>query len=820
MKGSTQKMGRRSGPALGTIGNYVLVERLGNERDINVFLAHRRTSAASQGPSPLMVLKSASVMKGDGRGAEVLQCEAEVMIRFDHPCIVGYRDFFQAAGNAVLVLQYVGDMTLERFTRGVDAARWKVPEAVVWHMALAVFDALAYAHGAAGAGGAIGPIVHRNVSPSNVLLSDEGKVLLGGFSSAQGVDISDDITAHGAFVSVPSYLSPEQVGGAAPSTRSDAFAAALMVWELLTGLSATPAGLTDYDLLVQLAERSVEPLRAARPDLPALVTTAIDTCLNTDPHERRISCDEVAGCIRAAISEAELSEGRRALRDAIAMVRAQEASGRKFGPGPLRGSANIAARNKAASPSTCASRAERPDIPFGMRTSSVTKVSPMEVHGHVPSASAASSGVQRPDGRLVTRPLVTSQRPDRPVTADQNDNRIRDTLTQVVRPPRKAEQGQPTSDAGKPPTESERFYQPADGPGLHEYDDHDDVATVAVSLSDLGVSPSDLGIVQEDEPRVTRQPVRSALPEAVARGLETDAIRGESEPDFIEVLDEPRPGIPPSSGRERPAPAVCAPQTFGVAEESGSGIIRNPFAAPSELVVDIRMPSGQQSSYASTLPHGEGTTGGGTSMVDYGAQSQLEPDDPLSNSAFPVFGRKSNRPFIALVVLMGLGAVAFVLWVVWSWRGTGHSPSPSISATTIGAVARGESSKIAVHDSVAAVEPGRSGTSAEANDALADTQMPADATGVAVGATESLVTVTGPPEGLVYLSGKAVGRTGLAIRTACGRKFLRVGLPVEGRSATEVHWLVDGRTVNLVCGGMTRLSVSAFAPSSSGSAGH
>lgn len=302
------------GGTLGTVGAFQLLERLPRTREVREFLARQRGPG---GFERICALKLASRGGSDRRAAEALEREAKVMMRLDHPNVVRFHDFFEHKDDIVLVLEHFSGLTLARLLELVRENGEPVDERIAWHVAHCLFEALAHAHGLVDAAGMTVPVIHRDVRPENVLVSSNGRVRLTGFSAAQDADSNEELTAFGAVIRVPSFVAPEQVRGLEATERSDAYAAALVVWELLTGRSATPEGLSEFDLLKALSMRQVEPLRALRPDIPALVTTALDLCLASDPQERRIRCEEVAGCIAAGL---DAGDGALALRETIAKL--------------------------------------------------------------------------------------------------------------------------------------------------------------------------------------------------------------------------------------------------------------------------------------------------------------------------------------------------------------------------------------------------------------------------------------------------------------------------------------------------------------------
>ncbi len=318
------------GGTLGTLGAYQLIEQFPRSRETDEYVARQRGPG---GFERICLLKVARSKRADLRGAEMLEREAKVLMRLDHPSIVRFHDFFEHEDKVVLVLEHFSGLTLARFLELLRENNEPLDERITWHVALTLFEALAHAHGLGDGGGESAPVIHRDVRPGNILVSSSGRIRLTGFSAAQDGDTKEDATALGEIVQVPSYVAPEQVRGSQTTEGSDAFSAALIVWELLTRQSATPEGLSEFDLLKALSVRHPDSLRALRPDIPALVTTALDLCLMPNPQERRIHCEEVAGCISAGLPP---GDGLQALRETIARLgpAVEKLAGGKVNSGP------------------------------------------------------------------------------------------------------------------------------------------------------------------------------------------------------------------------------------------------------------------------------------------------------------------------------------------------------------------------------------------------------------------------------------------------------------------------------------------------------
>ena len=158
----------------------------------------------------------------------------------------------------------------------------------------AVCDALAHAH-ARG-------IVHRDVKPANILVARDGTVTLTDFGIASDEDAHDQ-TVDERVLGTLSYMSPEQAAGTRASGATDVWAAGLTLYAQLTGTNPHKAK-TLAQLLEKLAD-GVEPLAAARPDLPAGVCRAVDQALDHNP-SRRPAAAELRDRLLRGLAEGEV----------------------------------------------------------------------------------------------------------------------------------------------------------------------------------------------------------------------------------------------------------------------------------------------------------------------------------------------------------------------------------------------------------------------------------------------------------------------------------------------------------------------------------
>ena len=144
-------------------------------------------------------------------------------------------------------MEYVKGKDLLRLLRTLAQTRPEspaVPPLVAAYIARETARALGHAHEHTDEAGAQKPIVHRDVSPQNIMLSYDGQVKLVDFGIAKALDTMKEETRTGALKGKFAYMAPEQVGGHSPGPQSDVFAAGVVLHEMLTGGACSRAAAT------------------------------------------------------------------------------------------------------------------------------------------------------------------------------------------------------------------------------------------------------------------------------------------------------------------------------------------------------------------------------------------------------------------------------------------------------------------------------------------------------------------------------------------------------------------------------------------------
>ncbi|WP_434991873.1 Stk1 family PASTA domain-containing Ser/Thr kinase [Arthrobacter sp. Ld5] len=212
--------------------------------------------------------------------------EAKSAARLAHPHVVGVLDQgvddVDGQDVAYLVMEYVQGRTLREVLR--DHGRLTPRHAL--DLLDAVVEGLAAAHDAG--------LIHRDVKPENVLLSDTGQVKIADFGLARAVSAS---TGTATLVGTVAYLSPELVLGRPAEAQSDIYSTGVMLFELLTGQQPFTGG-TPIQVAVQHAQADVPPPSALLPGLAADIDELVQWCTSRDPEDRPVDGAALLGELR------------------------------------------------------------------------------------------------------------------------------------------------------------------------------------------------------------------------------------------------------------------------------------------------------------------------------------------------------------------------------------------------------------------------------------------------------------------------------------------------------------------------------------------
>ena len=215
-----------------TFGPYTLFEQIGKGGMAQIYLARAETEL---GATRLSVVKQIlPAFADDPRFAEMLIHEAKLAARLSHRRIVQVFELGKENDHLFIAMEYVEGFDLNSLLRRCTEQKVPLPAPHALGIVADVLEGLDYAHRRDDESGKPLCIVHRDVSPSNVLISYEGEVKLCDFGIAAANDVVKE-EANEALKGKAGYMSPEHARGESIDARADVFAAGIILWELLAG---------------------------------------------------------------------------------------------------------------------------------------------------------------------------------------------------------------------------------------------------------------------------------------------------------------------------------------------------------------------------------------------------------------------------------------------------------------------------------------------------------------------------------------------------------------------------------------------------------
>lgn len=311
----TDDWGRSSQTWPKRFGRYELVRPMGSERGVHTFVAMQRISGGINRHCVVRAIPRPA--SRDGFTSHPLVNEARALARLSGSRIAKMYDFFETERHLVLVVELPDGVDLESLLTHHERSSSWIPLDAVWLIARELFEALASAHEMPE------PVLHRDVRPSNILVSPTGEVRLMGFCTARLLGDGEDPCLSPTSASLqkgkPVYMAPEAAAGMEATARSDVYCAALVVWEMLAGLNTSPSQdeRAAFRLLL-LASRELAPVATLRPGIPLKIGDVLDTCLRIDPEERALTAGEVAAWLSQVVRP---HEARMSVREIVAQAR-------------------------------------------------------------------------------------------------------------------------------------------------------------------------------------------------------------------------------------------------------------------------------------------------------------------------------------------------------------------------------------------------------------------------------------------------------------------------------------------------------------------
>ena len=274
---------------IGQLGRYRLIKSLGVGGQAEAFKARY---FGPGGFERTVVVKR--ILPGNCEDPEFIRmfaAEARILGMLHHPNVVQAYDVGESDGTLFLVLEYVDGPSLGRLMRVLRSAERPLPPAFAGHFALEICRALDYVHNLRDSDGEPLNVIHRDVTPSNIVLTSTGSAKLLDFGIAKYTS-SEVETRHRTVKGKPAYLAPEAIEGKRFDARIDLFSVGVVLHEMLT---LSPLFAADHELgvLHKALEMPIPRPSEIRPDVPPALDAIVMKALQRDPALRYATAAEM-----------------------------------------------------------------------------------------------------------------------------------------------------------------------------------------------------------------------------------------------------------------------------------------------------------------------------------------------------------------------------------------------------------------------------------------------------------------------------------------------------------------------------------------------
>ncbi len=291
------------------LGRYQLIKRLAGGGMAEVYLA--RFAGAAGFERDVVLKRIRPDLATSAEFVRMLLDEARIAATLHHPNLVQAFDVEEVEGEYFIAMEYLDGIDLRNVQAILEQRDEMMPLENALHIGAGLAAGLEHAHQKTDAQGRPLRIVHRDVSPHNVLLTREGVVKLVDFGIAKSANRQTE-TSHGGLKGKLGYMSPEQVRGEALDSRSDLFSLGIILYELTTG-SYLYAGRSEYQILYEIAEGQVEPPSNIDPEYPPELERILLKVLTKDPENRYASAGELQADLEEFAAKRALSLSSRSL---------------------------------------------------------------------------------------------------------------------------------------------------------------------------------------------------------------------------------------------------------------------------------------------------------------------------------------------------------------------------------------------------------------------------------------------------------------------------------------------------------------------------
>jgi hypothetical protein len=289
-------------------GRHVLIERLGVGGMAEVFRAI--VTGPERFHRTVVVKRILPHLSDDAAFVRMFIDEATICARLFHPNVIQIHEFGRQDGSYFLTMEYVYGRTVSGLLGRLAQRGERMPPVVAAEIARQALTGLAYAHGLTGPGGAPLHIVHRDVTPANVMVAYTGAVKVVDFGIARvTAEARIESTGAGQVKGKSAYVAPEQIKSSAPlDARVDVFSAGIVLHEMLTGARLF-RGDGPVETMRLVLEKEIPAPSSVNPEVPPELDAIVMKALSRDRQGRWATAAEMAEALEAVLLERRYASG-------------------------------------------------------------------------------------------------------------------------------------------------------------------------------------------------------------------------------------------------------------------------------------------------------------------------------------------------------------------------------------------------------------------------------------------------------------------------------------------------------------------------------
>ncbi len=303
-------------------GKYILLDRIASGGMAEVFRA--KVMGAEDFHRLIAIKCILPHLVEDEEFCRMFIDEAKLASTLSHANISQIYELGDHAGRLYIGMELISGFNLREITRRIQKVGLRMPDSLVAYIISKAAEALDYAHQMKSLDGAPINIVHRDVSPQNILVSFDGAVKLVDFGIAKAEQRLTE-TQSGVLKGKFSYMAPEQVRGKPVDNRSDIFALGCVLWELLVGKKAFQ-GETDLEILEKVRNPRLKPVHQVDPMVSEVFTPILEKALAANPSKRYQRAHEFAEALQPLMIDQKVIVGSRVASEFMNHLFADEIS--------------------------------------------------------------------------------------------------------------------------------------------------------------------------------------------------------------------------------------------------------------------------------------------------------------------------------------------------------------------------------------------------------------------------------------------------------------------------------------------------------------